>query len=144
MKKPARATSAYVTDEARWRALEARDVTADGHFVYGVRTTGVYRRPSSSARLPNRENVEFFDSAAAAEAAGYRASRRTRGDRSSAAAARAALVARACRVIEASDTPPALGELAAGANLSSFHFHRLFKAETGLTPVTDRHIGASA
>lgn len=134
MKKPARATSAYVTDEARWRALEARDVTADGHFVYGVRTTGVYRRPSSSARLPNRENVEFFDSAAAAEAAGYRASRRTRGDRSSAAAARAALVARACRVIEASDTPPALGELAAGANLSSFHFHRLFKAETGLTP----------
>ncbi|MBO9662755.1 bifunctional DNA-binding transcriptional regulator/O6-methylguanine-DNA methyltransferase Ada [Dokdonella sp.] len=124
---------AYATEDARWEALRARDAGADGHFVYAVRTTGVYCRPSAAARLPRRENVEFFDSAAAAEAAGYRSSRRTRGDRSS-AAGRAALVERACRLIESSETPPHLDELAAGIGMSPFHFHRLFKAETGLTP----------
>ncbi|ENO86768.1 bifunctional DNA-binding transcriptional regulator/O6-methylguanine-DNA methyltransferase Ada, partial [Thauera linaloolentis] len=69
-----------------------------------------------------------------AEAAGYRASRRTGGDRTAAAAERAALVAQACRLIEASETAPRLDELAARAGMSPFHFHRVFKAETGLTP----------
>lgn len=127
-------TTAYATEAARWAAVQARDAAADGHFVYAVRTTGVYCQPSSTARLPRRENVEFFATAAAAEAAGYRASRRARGDQSSAAAERAALVARACRLIEAAETPPALDELAAEVGMSPFHFHRLFKAETGLTP----------
>jgi AraC family transcriptional regulator, regulatory protein of adaptative response / methylated-DNA-[protein]-cysteine methyltransferase len=134
MNTTASVNSAYVTDDARWEALQARDPAADGHFVYAVRTTGVYCRPSSSARLPKRENVEFFDSAEAAEAAGYRASRRARGDRTSAAAERAALVAQACRLIEASETPPNLDELAVTAGMSPFHFHRVFKAETGVTP----------
>ena len=124
----------YRTEEARWKAVQARDAAADGHFVYAVRTTGVYCHPSSTARLPKRENVEFFDSAKAAEAAGYRASRRARGDQTSAASERAALVARACRLIETSETPPQLEELAAEVGMSAFHFHRLFKAETGLTP----------
>lgn len=127
-------TTAYATDAARWAAVQARDAAADGHFVYAVRTTGVYCQPSSPARLPKRENVEFFATAAAAEAAGYRASRRARGDQSSAVAERAALVARACRLIEAAETPPALDELAAEVGMSPFHFHRLFKSETGLTP----------
>jgi len=128
------AERAYATDDARWAAMQARDPAADDHFVYAVRTTGVYCRPSSSARLPKRENVEFFDSAEAAEAAGYRASRRARGDRTSAAAERAALVERACRLIETSDTAPNLDELAERIGMSAFHFHRVFKAETGLTP----------
>ncbi|MCL2726255.1 MAG: bifunctional DNA-binding transcriptional regulator/O6-methylguanine-DNA methyltransferase Ada [Polyangiaceae bacterium] len=122
------------TEDNRWAAVQMRDATADGMFVYAVRTTGVYCQPSSTARLPKRENVEFFDSAEAAEAAGYRCSRRARGDRTSAAAERAALVVRACRLIEASETPPPLDDLAAEVGMSSFHFHRLFKAETGLTP----------
>lgn len=126
--------SGYATDDARWQAVQARDPDADGHFVYAVRTTGVYCRPSSSARLPKRENVEFFDSGEAAEAAGYRASRRARADRTSAATERAALVARACRLIEAAEAPPALDQLAAQAGMSPSHFHRVFKAETGLTP----------
>ena len=121
-------------DDARWQAVQARDPRADGQFVYGVRTTGVYCRPSASTRLPRRENVRFFDSAAEAEAAGYRASRRTRGDQTSAAAERAALAARVCRLIEASDSAPVLDELAAEVGLSPFHLHRVFKAETGLTP----------
>ncbi|MDE3011244.1 MAG: bifunctional DNA-binding transcriptional regulator/O6-methylguanine-DNA methyltransferase Ada [Pseudomonadota bacterium] len=128
------ATIPYATDDARWEAVQARNAAADGLFVYAVRTTGVYCHPGSAARLPRRENVEFFDSAAAAEAAGYRPSRRARGERSSAVAERAALVARACRVIEASEAPPQLDDLAAEIGMSAFHFHRLFKAETGLTP----------
>lgn len=126
--------TAYETENARWEAVQARDTAADGHFVYAVRTTGVYCHPGSPARLPKRKNVEFFDSPAAAEAAGYRASRRGGSGQASAAVARAALVARACRLIESSDTPPRLEDLAAEIGMSSFHFHRLFKGETGLTP----------
>lgn len=127
-------TLAYETDDERWAAVQARDAGADGRFVVAVRTTGVYGRPSSSARLPKRENVEFFATPEAAEAAGYRRSRRAHGDRTSAAAERAALVARACRMIEASEAPPRLDDLAAEVGMSPFHFHRLFKAQTGLTP----------
>lgn len=127
-------SNAYSTDDARWEAVRTRDAQADGQFVYAVRTTGVYCRPSSSARLPKRENIEFFDTAEAAEAAGYRPSRRAQGDRTAAAAERAALVAQACRLIEAAETAPHLDELATQAGMSSFHFHRVFKAETGLTP----------
>ncbi|HSX95385.1 MAG TPA: bifunctional DNA-binding transcriptional regulator/O6-methylguanine-DNA methyltransferase Ada [Hydrogenophaga sp.] len=126
--------TAYATDDARWAAVQQREAAADGHFVYAVRTTGVYAQPSSAARLPRRENVAFFDSPQAAEAAGYRPSRRAQGDQTRAAAERAALVARACRLIEASETPPPLDALAAALGMSPFHFHRLFKAETGLTP----------
>ena len=125
---------AYETEDDRWAAVQARDATADGQFVYAVRTTGVYCHPSSTARLPKRENVEFFDSAEAAEAAGYRCSRRPLGDQTRAAAERAAIVALACQLIEASETPPSLDDLAAEVGKSPFHFHRLFKAETGLTP----------
>lgn len=124
----------FDTEDGRWAAVQARDAAADGQFVYAVRTTGVYCQPSSAARLPKRENVEFFDTATAAEAAGYRPSRRAQGDQTSAAAQRAELVARACRMIEASETPPSLDDLAAQVGMSPFHFHRLFKGETGLTP----------
>lgn len=64
-----------------------------------------------------------------------RQSVRARAPRAAAAQARhAAVTAQACRLIEASDTPPALGTLAAHAGMSPYHFHRVFKAETGLTP----------
>jgi AraC family transcriptional regulator, regulatory protein of adaptative response / methylated-DNA-[protein]-cysteine methyltransferase len=124
----------YATEDSRWDAIRSRDARADGHFVYAVRTTGVYCRPSASARLPKRENVQFFDTAEAAEAAGYRPSRRLHGDRTSAAVGRAEVVALVCKLIDESDTPPNLDELAAHAGMSPSHFHRLFKAETGLTP----------
>ncbi|TAN11809.1 MAG: bifunctional DNA-binding transcriptional regulator/O6-methylguanine-DNA methyltransferase Ada [Burkholderiaceae bacterium] len=127
-------TRTYDTADARWAAVRARDTAADGRFVYATRTTGVYRQPSSAARLPKRENVEFFDSAEAAEALGYRRSRRAHGDQASTAAEHAALVARACRLIEAAETPPTLANLAARVGMSPYHFHRVFKAETGLTP----------
>lgn len=120
--------------DPRWAAIVARDAKADALFVYGVKTTGVYCRPSSASRLPRPENIEFFDTAAHAEAAGYRPSKRAAGDQTQLAAHHAQLVAEACRQIELAETPPSLEVLAHGAGLSAFHFHRVFKAVTGLTP----------
>jgi len=127
-------TETFLTSEQRWEAVRTRDRSADDHFVYAVRTTGVYCRPSSSARLPKQANVEFFDTAMAAEAAGYRASRRHASDQTASAERRANLVTRACRWIEASDRPPTLARLGAWAGMSPFHFQRVFKAEVGISP----------
>lgn len=120
--------------DPRWAAILARDPKADALFVYGVKTTGVYCRPSSASRLPRPENVEFFDTPAHAEAAGYRASKRAAGDQTQLAAHHAQRVADVCRQIEQAETPPSLNALALQANMSPFHFHRVFKAVTGLTP----------
>lgn len=120
--------------DPRWARVLARDPAADGDFVYAVRTTGVYCRPSSHSRLPRPENVEFFDSADAAEAAGYRASRRDGPDSSAVSARHADVIAQACRRIGESDELPSLADLAALAGMSPYHFHRVFKARTGLTP----------
>ncbi|QOQ77227.1 bifunctional DNA-binding transcriptional regulator/O6-methylguanine-DNA methyltransferase Ada [Pseudomonas poae] len=120
--------------DPRWAAIVARDAKADTLFVYGVKTTGVYCRPSSASRLPRPENIEFFDTPQQAEAAGYRPSKRASGDQTQLAAHHAQLVAEACRQIEQAETPPSLDSLARRAGLSAFHFHRVFKAITGLTP----------
>ncbi|MGI4814612.1 MAG: bifunctional DNA-binding transcriptional regulator/O6-methylguanine-DNA methyltransferase Ada [Janthinobacterium lividum] len=120
--------------DPRWLAVLARDASADAQFVYAVKTTGVYCRPSSASRLPRLENVEFFSTPEAAEAAGYRPSRRQAADASSVAAHHAALVDAACREIDAAEAIPELKTLAASAGMSPYHFHRVFKAITGLTP----------
>lgn len=120
--------------DPRWAAVAARDPAADGAFVYSVRTTGVYCRPSCPSRRANPENVAFHADAAAAEAAGFRPCLRCRPDEASPAAARAALVARACRVIEAAEEPPPLDRLARACGTSPARLVSAFKAETGLTP----------
>ncbi|MET0895037.1 MAG: bifunctional DNA-binding transcriptional regulator/O6-methylguanine-DNA methyltransferase Ada [Acidimicrobiia bacterium] len=124
-------------EELHWEAVLARDERADGAFVYGVVTTGVFCRPSCPSRRPRRENVRFFsgpDAVTAAEAAGLRPCRRCDPTGHSPAARRAALVAEACRVIDASPTPPTLAVLAAALGLSPHHLHRVFTAELGVTP----------
>ena len=123
-----------IEQDPRWAAILARDPNADALFVYGVKTTGVYGRPSSASRLPRPENIEFFDTPAQAEAAGYRPSKRAASDQTQLAAHYAQLVADACRQIEQADAPPNLSTLAVQAGLSPFHFHRVFKSVTGLTP----------
>ena len=130
------------TDDPRWEAVRQRDPAADGVFYYSVATTGVYCRPSCPARQPRRENVAFHDSCAAAERAGFRPCRRCRPNEPSLAQRHAAAVASACRTIEHAEEPPTLEALAAAAGLSTYHFHRLFKAATGVTPdrvTTDGH-----
>jgi AraC family transcriptional regulator of adaptative response/methylated-DNA-[protein]-cysteine methyltransferase len=120
--------------QQRWEAVLARDRTADGAFVYAVATTGVYCRPSCPARRPRQENVVFFDTREAARTAGFRACRRCRPDAAHEAHPHAMLVETACRRIAASDETLSLNELADGAGLSPFHFHRVFRTITGLTP----------
>jgi AraC family transcriptional regulator of adaptative response/methylated-DNA-[protein]-cysteine methyltransferase len=124
----------HTENDPRWAAVLARDPAADSQFVYAVKTTGVYCRASSPSRLPRPENVEFFSGAAEAEAAGYRPSRRAASDQTSVAAKHAALVANSCRQIEQADALPSLAQLAGEAGLSAYHFHRVFKSVTGLTP----------
>ena len=128
------ATIIATEQDPRWAAVVARDPRADGQFVYAVKTTGIYCRPSSLARLPNPRNVVFFDTAEQAQAAGFRPSKRAAQDQSAVALQHAATVAAACRQIESAEQLPTLSELALTAGLSSFHFHRVFKAVTGLTP----------
>ena len=117
--------------EAAWAAVTARDRAADGRFVTGVLSTGIYCRPSCPARHPRRENVRFFADGAGARAAGLRACRRCRPDDAS---AESEAVARAVRLIEATEAPPSLAEMAAAAGYSPHHFHRLFRRATGITP----------
>jgi AraC family transcriptional regulator of adaptative response/methylated-DNA-[protein]-cysteine methyltransferase len=121
-------------EDARWAAVRARDARADGTFVYSVKTTGVYCRPSCAARPARPENVAFHATAAAAEEAGFRPCKRCKPDQPPLAERQAAQVTALCRLIEASDPVPALDELARHAGLSAFHTHRLFKAVTGVTP----------
>jgi len=122
-------------DEERWQALLLRDPAYDGRFWYSVRTTGVYCRPSCGARQPRRENVAFHASPVDAERAGFRPCKRCQPD---APARHAELVAQACRrietAIEEAAEEPRLDVLATAAGMSPYHFHRVFKAVTGLTP----------
>ena len=124
----------FLTEDERWAAVCARDVRADDAFYYAVRTTGVYCRASCAARPARRENVTFYDSTNAAERAGYRPCKRCKPDAASLRERHAQLVARACKKIETALELPNLDALAAEAGLSRFHFHRLFKRITGLTP----------
>jgi AraC family transcriptional regulator of adaptative response/methylated-DNA-[protein]-cysteine methyltransferase len=125
------AAPAFESDADRWQAVASRDRRADGEFYYSVATTGVYCRPSCGARLARRENVAFHDTTAAAERVGFRACKRCCPDQTD---RHAAIVAQACRTIAQAQNSPTLGELAAEAGLSAFHFHRVFKAATGVTP----------
>lgn len=125
---------AFDTESARWAALAARDAAADGAFFYSVRTTGVYCRPSCAARPARPENVAFHATTADAEAAGFRPCKRCKPDQAPLAQRNAAAVAAACQLIESAEEAPGLEALAAEAGMSPFHFHRVFKSVTGVTP----------
>jgi len=120
--------------DPRWRSVVNRDAAADGMFVYAVKSTGVYCRPSCPSRPAKPKNVTFYATWADAEAAGYRACRRCNPKGPSLSEAVAAVVAQACRRIEDAEEPPKLDALAASVGMSPFYFHRQFKAITGLTP----------
>ena len=121
--------------EAQMRAaVAARDAGLDGRFVYAVRSTGVYCRPGCPSRAARPDNLSFHAGPAEAQAAGFRPCRRCRPDEPAPAERQAEHITRACRLIEAADTPPTLETLARAAGLSPFHFHRIFKTVTGVTP----------
>ncbi|KAL2814618.1 metal binding domain of Ada-domain-containing protein [Aspergillus granulosus] len=121
----------------RWQAVVTRDATATG-FVYAVITTKIYCRPSCSARLARRANVEFYDTPAQAERAGFRACKRCKPESLKPVVnPQIALVKRACRTIRediVAGRKPTLGKIAGEARLTPSHFHRVFKGVMGITP----------
>ena len=121
-------------DDPRWTAIVSRDRRADGTFFYSVNTTGVYCRPSCASRRANPKNVRFHLTSADAERAGFRPCRRCKPDQPAPEMLQAAKIAAICRDIEAARERPSLTALARRAGLSPYHFHRVFKALTGVTP----------
>lgn len=117
-------------ENAMWNAVANR---APGDFLYGVQTMGVYCRPGCPSPRPLRHNVRFFQCCAEAEAAGFRACRRCdpKGERARIAQD---VVRDACTFIEASDDIPSLDTLAKRSGYSRFHFLRMFRDHTGVTP----------
>jgi AraC family transcriptional regulator of adaptative response/methylated-DNA-[protein]-cysteine methyltransferase len=125
-------TSRFLNDDARWRAVLERDAGQDGRFYYAVSSTGVYCLPSCPSRRPRRGNVRFFENAAEAERAGFRACFRCRPlekDR------QVTLIEQLCRYIEShADEPLTLEALSNQAAVSPFHLQRTFKKLVGVTP----------
>jgi len=130
--------STVASNDRRWEALTKRDKLCDGQFYYAVKTTGVYCRPSCGARLPLPANVAFYDTKDEALAAGFRPCKRCKPDQQSLTQQHTATISDACKLItiaaQSSSAIPSLDELASHVGLSTYHFHRLFKSITGLTP----------
>ena len=124
----------YPTEKSRWNAILKRDQNADGQFYFAVKTTGIFCRPTCPSRRPNRENVVFYDTPQAAEKAGFRSCKRCDPTGLTQSQRHAKVIASVCRAINEADELPSLEELAAVAHMSPFHFHRIFKQVTGLTP----------
>ena len=124
-------TAAAIELDPRWESLRRREA---GAFFYSVKSTGVYCRPDCASRLPRPENVGFYATCEAAEMAGFRACKRCRPREDSVRTKQAEMIADICRFIEGAEETPPLADMAARAGLSPHHFHRRFKAVTGLTP----------
>lgn len=124
-----------IAEENYWPAVLARDAQADGLFVYAVRSTGIYCRPSCPSRRPRPEQVAFYASPAAAEQAGFRACRRCRPGQSRAPDQQVEMVQQACAYIEAHLSESlTLAALGAHFGVSPYHLQRMFKRVTGVSP----------
>lgn len=134
MPGPVETADSHSSDDSLWLAVVTRDTAMDDRFFYGVKTTGVYCRPSCGARTPRPENVTFFDSVGEAEQAGFRPCRRCHPRQPPLARRHLALITRLCREMAEAETPPTLATLARQAGISPSHLRRLFKAATGITP----------
>ncbi|CAG4908002.1 bifunctional DNA-binding transcriptional regulator/O6-methylguanine-DNA methyltransferase Ada [Paraburkholderia saeva] len=122
----------WSTDIQRWAAVMERRTEADGAFFFAVRTTGVFCRPSCASRPPRRENVEFFDTAEAARAAGYRDCKRCQPGR---LPRDIEIVNRACAALDADPQQRlTLAQLGEAVHVSPFHLQRLFKRVMGVSP----------
>ena len=127
------AAASILSPTARWRVVLARDGRYDGAFVYAVRSTGIYCRPSCASRRPRREQVTFFPIPEAAERAGFRACRRCRPAEATGADPAVALVREACRALDAAE-PPRLETLAGQLGTHPHRLVRAFKRVVGITP----------
>ncbi len=126
--------AAATEHDPRWASVVARDPKADGTFYYSVKTTGVYCRPSCAARLARPRTSGFTPPQEEAEKAGFRPCERCKPHQPALVQQHAAKVTEACRLIEESEDVPSLEELANHVGVSPYHFHRVFKTVTGVTP----------
>ncbi len=118
-----------------WQAVAAGDELYDGRFYYGVKTTMIFCRPSCSSKLPKKENTVYFDSAAEAQAAGYRPCKRCRPEISGIYSPERELLDAACQIINLEFENEGLAETLPGRlGISAFHFQRMFKKIKGETP----------
>src|SRR5947208_4583523 len=118
-----------------WNAVLSRDASRDGSFVFAVRSSGIYCRPSCPARRPRREQVQFFQLPEAAEQAGFRACHRCHPRRVREHDPEIELVRRVCATIDENDEQPlTLENLSANTGLSAHHLQRTFKDVMGITP----------
>lgn len=124
----------FSTEEQRWNALKERNKSCDGTFYFAVLTTGVYCKPSCGARLPNRENVRFYDTMDTAEKHGFRPCKRCKPGSPELADRHAEIVTKVCNFIHNSEEEPSLNAMAAVAEMSPHYFNRTFKKVTGITP----------
>lgn len=124
----------HLSEQERWDAVTRRDAAYDGHFFYGVLTTGIFCRPSCPSRQPRRKNVRFYDSVEQAAHAGLRPCLRCKPVESTASPTVQQLVS-LCRYIDRHpDESLNLAALGERAGLSVFQVHRLFKSFLGVTP----------
>jgi AraC family transcriptional regulator of adaptative response/methylated-DNA-[protein]-cysteine methyltransferase len=124
-----------IDEETRWRAVESRDASLNGIVFYGVRSTGIYCKPSCPSRRPRREQVVFFGTSAEAESASFRPCRRCHPRVTYARDAQVELIEKACRLIEAAEQQmPTLAELGAALGVSAYHLQRTFKKIVGVSP----------
>ena len=121
--------------DVRWKALAARDTAADGTFVYGVTSTGVYCRPSCSSRRPRADRVRFFDTGAEARQQGFRPCKRCKPDQVDLGVPGMDAVRRVSAYLSAhADEPVTLATLGRVAAMSPHHLQRRFKAIVGVSP----------
>jgi AraC family transcriptional regulator of adaptative response/methylated-DNA-[protein]-cysteine methyltransferase len=120
-------------DEGRWAAVQNRDISADGRFVYAVASTRIYCRPSCPSRRPHRRHVQFFHSPAEAEAEGYRACRRCQPREPETAVGRRIRAAQTY-LEQHLDETVTLERLGREVRMSPYHLQRTFKRLTGITP----------
>ncbi|MEW6777194.1 MAG: bifunctional DNA-binding transcriptional regulator/O6-methylguanine-DNA methyltransferase Ada, partial [Bdellovibrionota bacterium] len=115
-----------------WPAVLARDASQDGRFVFAVKTTGIYCRPSCPAKRPKSQNVQFFPSPSAAEQAGFRPCKRCTPNPPN---RRDELVRKICAYLEDRlEEPVTLENLSEEFGTSPFHLQRTFKDALGLSP----------
>jgi AraC family transcriptional regulator of adaptative response/methylated-DNA-[protein]-cysteine methyltransferase len=117
-----------------WQAVCARDATQDGRFVFAVRSTGIFCRPSCPARRPLEKHTAFFLTPEDAREAGFRPCRRCSPQGQSPAEAIDRLISQVCQLLENSEHSPTLAQLAAHTGFSASHLTREFKRRTGMTP----------
>ena len=118
-----------------WNAVLARDASRDGSFVFAVRSTGIYCRPSCPARRPKREQVKFFQVPEAAEQEGFRACKRCHPQRAKVIDPQIELVRRICHIIDEHDEEDVtLERLSSITGVNSHYLQRTFKELMGITP----------